>query len=103
MHHKTFTRAQLAILLLLGLAVGCQTPSKSGMRVSQFTNFGIVEEGKLYRGDAPRSPQDIEYLVKTHHIRTRTEPNAWRRYRRNSASPARMSLSRQLSRTWALK
>ena len=70
MHHKTFTRAQLAILLLLGLAVGCQTPSKSGMRVSQFTNFGIVEEGKLYRGDAPRSPQDIEYLVKTHHIRT---------------------------------
>src|SRR5690348_4738441 len=40
---------------------------------------------------------------RTQHIRTCTEPNAGRRYRRNSASPARMSLSRQLSRTWALK
>jgi protein tyrosine/serine phosphatase len=60
----------VTILVLIILTAGCQTPSQSGLHVSQLSNFGVVDDGKLYRGDAPHSIQDIQYLLNTRHVHT---------------------------------
>jgi protein tyrosine/serine phosphatase len=58
------------MLVLVCAAAGCQTTSRNGQRVSGFTNFGVVSDGFLYRGDAPRSEADIRYLASKLGVRT---------------------------------
>ena len=56
--------------VLLCACAGCQTPSKHGQQFEGFTNFGVVSDGFLYRGDAPKSDADITYLATKYGIRT---------------------------------
>jgi protein tyrosine/serine phosphatase len=56
--------------LFFCVCAGCQTPSKHGQQFEGFTNFGVVSDGFLYRGDAPKSDADITYLATKYGIRT---------------------------------
>jgi hypothetical protein len=57
-------------LVLVCATAGCQTASRNGQRVSGFTNFGVVSDGFLYRGDAPQSEADVRYLAGKLGVRT---------------------------------
>src|SRR5437667_8558468 len=58
------------ILLIVATSAGCQTTSKNGQHLAGFTNFGVVSDGLLYRGDAPKSEADINYLATRLGVRT---------------------------------
>jgi protein tyrosine/serine phosphatase len=63
------TGLALFFTALLFWSAGCESHSVKGERVNDLKNFGVVEPGKLYRGEEP-DESDIAALISQYHVQT---------------------------------